>query len=163
MNFTPSRVLVTTLHNLAGDHLEPPQGPLVVPGPPVENHCTKASINVISPVTINGQLVEQVTTYKYLGVHFDSQLQWAPHVEYVCSRISQRLHFLRRLRVHGVNKNVMVMFYRAAIESIIRYAITTWFGNLSIKLKSQLRSLINRAGKILGARGVPLLPAGNIR
>ena len=27
-----------TLHHLAGDHLEPPQGPLVVPGPPVENH-----------------------------------------------------------------------------------------------------------------------------
>ena len=69
----------------------------------------------------------------------------------MCSRISQRLHFLRRLRVHGVNRNVMVMFYRAAIESIIRYAITTWFGNLSIKLKSQLRSLINRAGKIMGS------------
>ena len=26
-----------TIH-LAGDHLEPPQGPLVVPGPLVENH-----------------------------------------------------------------------------------------------------------------------------
>ena len=100
---------------------------------------------------INGEIVEQVKTYKYLGVHFDPQLQWAPHVEYVCSRISQRLHFLRRLRVHGVNKAVMMMFYRAAIESIVRYAITTWFGNLSIKLKSQLRSLINRAGKIMGS------------
>ena len=104
-----------------------------------------------SPVTINGEIVEQVTTYKYLGVHFDSQLLWGPHVQYVCSRISQRLHFLRRLRVHGVNKNVMILFYRAAIESIVRYAITTWFGNLSVKLKSQLHSLINRAGKIMGA------------
>ena len=27
------------LTNLAGDHLEPSQGPLVVPGPPVENPC----------------------------------------------------------------------------------------------------------------------------
>ena len=100
---------------------------------------------------ISGEIVEQVTTYKYLGVHFDPQLQWAPHVDYVCSRINQRLHFLRRLRVHGVNKDVMMMFYRAAIESIVYYAITTWFGNLSIKLKSQLCSLINRAGKIMGA------------
>ena len=30
-------IWLQTLH-LAGDHLEPPQGPLVVPGPLVENH-----------------------------------------------------------------------------------------------------------------------------
>ena len=37
-HFTLSRV--KDLHHLAGDHLETPQGPLVVPGPPVENHCS---------------------------------------------------------------------------------------------------------------------------
>ena len=44
----------------------------------------------------------------------------------------------------------MILFYRPAI-SILCYAITTWFGNLSVKLKSQLHSLINRAGKIMVA------------
>ena len=36
------------------------------------------------------------------------------------------------------------------MESIVRYGITTWFGNLSVKLKSQLQNLIKRAGKIIG-------------
>ncbi len=45
----------------------------------------------------------------------------------------------------------MLLFYRAAIESMIHYDITTWFGNLSVKLRSQLQTtLIIRAGKIIG-------------
>ena len=43
-----------------------------------------------------------------------------------------------------------MLFSRAAIESIIRYGITTWFGNLTVKFRSQLQNLIKRAGKIIG-------------
>ena len=103
-----------------------------------------------SPILIHGERVEQVRSYKYLGIYFDPQLNWANQVDSVCSRINQRMHFLRRLRVHGVANNIMMLFYRANIESIIRYGITTWFGNLSVKLKSQLQNLIKRAGKIIG-------------
>lgn len=101
-------------------------------------------------VTLNGEAVEQVATYKYLGVIFDSQLKWGQHVDFLCARISQRLHFLRRLRVFGIEKDIMMAFYRASIESIIRYGIIIWFGNLSVKLKAQLQTLIKRAGKIMG-------------
>ena len=58
--------------------------------------------------------------------------------------------FFRRLRVHGVDKEIMILFYKAAIESIVRYGMMAWFGNLSVKLKSQLQKLIIRAGKIIG-------------
>ncbi len=83
------------------------------------------------PAIISGESVEQVTTHKYLGVMFDSHLKWDKHVKFVCSRVSQRLHFLRRLRVFGIEKDIMITFYRAAIESIIRYGIMLWYGNLS--------------------------------
>ena len=101
-------------------------------------------------VNLNGEPVEQVSTYKYLGVVFDCQLKWVQHVEFLSARISQRLHFLRRLRVFGIEKEIMMAFYRASIESIIRYGITVWFGNLSVKLKAELQTLIKRAGKIMG-------------
>lgn len=71
-------------------------------------------------------------------------------MEYVSSRVCQRLYFLRKLRVHGVDKDIMLLFYKAAIESIVRYGMVAWFGNLSVKLKSQLQTLIKRAGKIIG-------------
>lgn len=54
----------------------------------------------------------------------------------MCARINQLLHFLRRLRVYGIDGNIM-LFYKATIESIVRYAISTWFGNLSLKLKAR--------------------------
>lgn len=38
---------------------------------------------------------------------------------------------------------------RATVESIICCGITTWFGNLSVKLRSQIQNLIRRAGKIV--------------
>lgn len=50
----------------------------------------------------------------------------------------------------GIEKDIMMAFYRASIESIIRYGIIIWFGNLSVKLKAQLQTLIKRAGKIMG-------------
>lgn len=43
------------------------------------------SVGDHSPVLINRERVEHATTYKYLDIHFESQLQWAHQVENVCS------------------------------------------------------------------------------
>ena len=103
-----------------------------------------------SPVAVHGQDIVQVKTFRYLGVHVDSDLSWGTQVANVCAKIHQRLHFLRRLRVFGVCKNIMLIFYRAAIESILRYGITSWFGNLSVKSRAEISSLVKTAGKIMG-------------
>ena len=94
------------------------------------------SVGDHKPVSIKGQVVKQVTQFKYLGITLDCKLQWSFHVEYICSKICQRLYFLRRLRLHGVDKYIKMLFYRATIESIIRYCITTWFCNLTVKSQS---------------------------
>ena len=76
----------------------------------------------------------------------------------MCSKIHQRLHFLRRLRLFGVSLNIMLTFYRASIESILRYGISSWFGNLTVVYKSQISRLINTAGKIMGLSTPPITP-----
>lgn len=50
----------------------------------------------------------------------------------------------------GVSKNIMLIFYSATIESILRYGITSWFGNLTIKSTTQIFYLVKTAGKIMG-------------
>ena len=114
--------------------------------------CDPRSVGDNKPVSIKGQVVKQVTHFKYLGITLDCKLKWSFHVEYVCSKICQRLYFLRRLRLHGVDKYIKMLFYRATIESIIRYGITTWFGNLTVRAKAQLQNLVKRAGKIMGTQ-----------
>ncbi|XDV36635.1 hypothetical protein PO909_006381 [Leuciscus waleckii] len=110
-----------------------------------------------SPVVIHGHDIKQVTSFKYLGVSIDNDLSWRTHVADICSRTHQRLYFLRRLRVFGVCKNIMLIFYRATIESILRYGITSWFGNLTVKTKGQIFNLVRTAGKIMGTPA-PLNP-----
>lgn len=46
----------------------------------------------------------------------------------------------------------MLIFYKAVLESLIRYCITAWFGNLSVHLKNKLSRLIHAAGKIIGVK-----------
>ena len=101
------------------------------------------------PVIIHNQAIAQVQTYKYLGVFVDNALTWSTHVDSLCCRLQQRLHFLRRLRIHGVDQRCMVIFYKAVLESLIRYSITAWFGNLSVQLENKLLRLIHAAGKII--------------
>ena len=52
----------------------------------------------------------------------------------------------------------MLIFYRASIESIIRYGITSWFGNLAVKYKSEVLRLAKMAGKIMGMSSPPVTP-----
>ena len=102
-------------------------------------------------VVIHGEEIAKISQYKYLGVHLDNKLSWNVHVHSVCSKVHQRLYFLRRLRAFGVDEKILVLFYRSFIESILRYGITAWFGNLSVQLKSQLSRLTRTAMKITGS------------
>ena len=103
------------------------------------------------PVVIHSEEIAQIGQYKYLGVHLDNKLSWNVHVHCVCSKVHQRLYFLRRLRAFGVYEKILVLFYRSIIESILRYGIIVWFGNMSVQSKSQLSRLLRTAMKITGS------------
>ena len=113
------------------------------------------SIGDHTGISVNSNSINQVSSYKYLGVHIDKDMRWHTHVTACCAKIHQRLHFLRRLRLFGVSTNIMLIFYRASIESVMRYGITSWFGNLTVKLKSEITRLAKTAGKIMGMSSPP--------
>lgn len=43
---------------------------------------------------------------------------------------SYKRDFLRRLRLYGVSSKIMLLFYQAVLENVIRYEIHLWYGNL---------------------------------
>ena len=47
-------------------------------------------------IVINGEPVEQVDSFKYLGVILDDKLSFAKHVTAVPKKSQQRLHVLRK-------------------------------------------------------------------
>lgn len=108
------------------------------------------SVGDHSPVKIHGNIIEQVSSYKYLGVYMDNLLCWSSHIDNLCSRLQQRLYFLRRLKMFGVNQRILFLFYQSVFESLIRYCITAWYGNLTVQFKSKLARLVHLAQKITG-------------
>lgn len=82
----------------------------------------------------------------------DNTFSWKIHVDSLCSRLQQRIYFLRRLRLYGVNQRIMFLFYQAVLESLVRYSLSAWYGNLSAQLKSKLVRLIAVSMKVMGKR-----------
>lgn len=76
-----------------------------------------------STLLVHNGCITQVHSYKYLGVYIDCKLSRDVHVSSVCTKIQQRLYFLRRLWVFGVEQRVLMLFYQAVIESVLLYGI----------------------------------------
>jgi len=65
--------------------------------------------------------VEKVDTYKYLGVVFDSKLNWKENISSVLEKVNSRMFCMKKLRSFGVNSDMLVTFYNAVICSIVMF------------------------------------------
>ncbi len=81
-----------------------------------------------TPITIDKTPVEQVNTFKFLGVHITEDLTWSAHTDAVLKKAHQRLFFLRRLRKFGTSPSIL----SCTVESILTGCITAWFGNYCV-------------------------------
>ena len=102
------------------------------------------------PVNIKGEAVERVDTYKYLGVVFDSKLNWKENINSVLKKVNSRMYCMRKLRSFGVNSDMLVTFYNAVICSIIMFGSVCWGGNISKLDTGRLEKIIKRAGHVVG-------------
>ena len=97
---------------------------------------------------INGQPVEIVPSYKYLGTIIDSKLNFDENTAMLCKKGQQRLFCLRKLARFHVDRSLMKLFYTAYIHSVISFSLICWFGNLSITNKNSLGRIVKIASKI---------------
>ena len=55
-----------------------------------------------APILINGAVVEQVESFKFLTVHITNKLEWSTHTKTVMKRPRQSLFPLRKLKRFGM-------------------------------------------------------------
>ena len=106
-------------------------------------------------IKMNGVDLKSCDSYKYLGVMFDKDLEWGPHIDYIIPKISKACGALAKLR-HCVNIDMLKNVYHALIHSYLRYGILVW-GNASQTTLEPLDTLVNKAIRIICN-----LPSGNI-
>lgn len=76
-------------------------------------------------IKLNDKSVEQVTSFKLLGIHLDMSLNWNEHVNRLCKKCASNCFALCRLR-QILSRNIIKIFYLSNFESIIRYGIILW-------------------------------------
>lgn len=57
----------------------------------------------------------------------------------------------------GVDTQIMLTFYNAVLESIIRYGMASWYGTLAVQLKSRINNMVKAAMKVIKQKDFPSL------
>ena len=71
-------------------------------------------------VVRNSKLTE-VSTYKYLGLHIDNNLNFQPHHKKLISQVQLKLNQFRKIRSF-VNKRAAILIYKCTILPVMEYA-----------------------------------------
>ncbi|XP_062706171.1 uncharacterized protein LOC134287690 [Aedes albopictus] len=85
-----------------------------------------------SPISINlflnGLQIEQIDEYKYLGIWFDSKLNWNTHIIHIQKVCSRRINFLRTITGTwwGANPSDLITLYKTTIRSVMEYGCFTF-------------------------------------
>ncbi|KAI5085655.1 gastrula zinc finger protein XlCGF28.1-like, partial [Silurus meridionalis] len=99
---------------------------------------------------INWMAVERVSSFKFLGNHILVDLSWTTNTSSLVKKAHQRLFFLRTLRKNQLSSDILVNFYRCAIEIILTSCVTVWYGSCSVAEHKALQRVVKTAQRITG-------------
>ena len=105
-----------------------------------------------APILIDVAVVEQVESFKFLGVHITNKLTWSKHTNTVMKRAQQNLFPLRTLKRFGMGPQIPQKFYSCTIENILTGCITAWYGNCLASDRKALQSVVSTAQYITGVK-----------
>ena len=94
-------------------------------------------------VKINGELIPQVDSTKYLGVYIDNKLTFKEHTKYIAHKLSKSNRLLAKLR-HFTNHCDILNFYHAHVQSHLNYCAVIW-GSAADSYIQRLTALQNKS------------------
>ena len=82
----------------------------------------KISTNLVEPpsFSIGGSEVEMVDKIKYLGMQIDKHLAWDEHTQFVRSKVSRAIGFLKYAK-KLLPKDILCKMYRGIVEPYFCY------------------------------------------
>ena len=110
-----------------------------------------------TPLYINGEIVELVKEYKYLGTVIDDRFNFNSNVQKIYKKALSRMYFVRQLRKLNIDDKIMKLFYTSIVQSVITFAIVCWYGNCGIEIKDKLNRIVRNCEKLGVLNTVPLL------
>jgi hypothetical protein len=117
-------------------------------------NATKTQYMVIQPatkkrdlsdysITINGEILSQATSCKFLGITIDDSFCWKKHLSNINSKISRALFAIKQIKF-SLPKYSLRILYFSLIHPHLTYGILAW-GNASANLLNKTSILQKRA------------------
>lgn len=75
--------------------------------------------------SIGNVALEQVTSFKYLGVILTNELVWYEHVQAITTKANKALGFLRR-QFYGAPESLKLKLYKTLVRPILESASSSW-------------------------------------
>ena len=91
-------------------------------------------------IFINGNPIEKVDSFKYLGIFFDCDLKWCSNTEYVYSKPKKRFYAFSRFKYFKPNQYQQHNFIQSLIQPIFTYNIELWYTGATERQKNMLLS-----------------------
>ena len=86
---------------------------------------TKKKSKITFPYTLQGHILEEVSSAKYLGINISDDMSWNRHVDTTASKANSKLGFLKRnLKVK--DEKLKEKAYKAIVRPSLEYCATVW-------------------------------------
>ena len=86
-------------------------------------HTTTTSLDL--EISLDGNLLKQTNSVKYLGVNIDHNLSWNTHVHAISRRVYPRLKLLNRISKY-LTRSVLLRIYKQTILPLMDYSCIVW-------------------------------------
>ena len=90
---------------------------------------------------INRNLIENVSSFNYLGLMLNENLNWSLHIKHICTKLSRSIGVFRSLR-HLLPLDILLLLYNSLCLSLLNYCISVWGGNHSASVFLLQKKLI---------------------
>ena len=108
----------------------------------------KLESKVALTLSIRDYKVDNVCNFKYLGIFISADFTWTNHVEYIASKVNQRLGLPKRIK-HLLPIKLRLLYYNSLVMPLFDYADLVWGYKHNVNLMSSLQILQNKAAKIV--------------
>ena len=102
----------------------------------------KVDYNLLPPLSIAGQCLEQVSKMKYLGIYIDSHLSWHDHIDYVCDKVSKSINIMTQISYLG--NQCLTSIYYSLVYPYLIYGCLLWGNNYDNPLSQLIDYKINQ-------------------
>lgn len=101
------------------------------------------------PIKINNQEIITTTSYKYLGTHINTELDWDYQWECISKKFHSTLYLIKTLKNLSFKKEILVNIYKSIVLNHIISNVAT-LCSTSKRVKDEMESLQRRFLKTIG-------------